>query len=353
MIRSFRQSLIRYCWTVLAVCLVAMPAGAQMIGPGLAPEEAPPRIDSSPPGGVYAGDAPDTDFPYVASTHEVHTWMGDGNVRIIDVRQSYDYYLDGHIDGSVRMRWTDFAGWGEDAEPFLDPDGRVAHDHKRKELAVSRARLTVPSVRVIVVGSPERDWGEAAYVVYALRQWGYPNVALMDGGVPAWKFDGRPFTRSWRTPPPADVLEYPPDFYTRQTLTAPDVDRLIATGTVRLVLDSRTLGEFEGRQTSSPLPVRGRIGGAKHLEWTLVYPRMRWPSGQWLSREKIQSLAVERGIFPDTPVVVYDSWGLRSAAVWLALRSAGYRNVQHFPGGFAEWTAYPGYRIETGPASPR
>ncbi len=43
-----------------------------------------------------------------------------------------------------------------------------------------------------------------------------------------------------------------------------------------------------------------------------------------------------------TPTVLYGSFGVDTALPWLALKNAGFSNVQTYDRGWAEWSITPG-----------
>lgn len=70
------------------------------------------------------------------------------------------------------------------------------------------------------------------------------------------------------------------------------------------------------------------------------------------SPEAFASAAGALGLSPDFRVVVYDSFGIRSAArVWWTLKVMGYPRVQVLDGGLRAWKA-AGLALETGPLPP-
>ena len=103
----------------------------------------------------------------------------------------------GHLPGSRPVDWRD----GAEARPGLlgallgDPSrwGRLRpvsaglQDYLRS-LGLQAERT------VLVVGDPA-GWGEEGRVAWSLLAWGAREVALLDGGFPAWRAAGLPVAR--------------------------------------------------------------------------------------------------------------------------------------------------------------
>src|SRR5262245_26650255 len=113
----------------------------------------------------------------------------DGNVRIVDMRQSgYDA---GHIPGAVYL--SPVAIRDANAPPTFLPT-TAAFEQMMAKLGIS------DGTRVVVYD--ERGGIYAARLWWILNYFGHPNVALMDGGWVKWTAEHRP-TSTEAPPPPA------------------------------------------------------------------------------------------------------------------------------------------------------
>ncbi len=272
-------------------------------------------------------------FPYLVTTDTLAVWMGQGNLRIVDIRLPGDFHGRGHIPGSVRIPWTDFAhdrergGW-----PTEDPS-RIAEIFRR--LSVQDR-----NVRIVAVGDAPDDWGAAGYAVYAFRQWGLPNVAMLTGGFSLWKTQKRPVSHGFDEPPP--LRETPSGVPIASPVPMPPEAVLDAVQYEKAVLiDVRSSAEFNGAVLFGERR-GGRIPGAVNIDWR----RFLIDATGLLRAGEIGNFLLEQGITPQRPVILYDTAGLRSAMVWCALRQEGYPDTRLYAGGFREWTAREDLRIE-------
>ncbi len=188
--------------------------------------------------------------------------------------------------------------------------------------------------------------------MYAARLWflcrwiGHDAVAMLDGGISAWRALGYPLEpchperseqseRSRGTDGSLTVRLHP------ETLV--DVDTVLAnlTSPAMHVLDARAADRFRG-ETEPIDPVAGHIPGARN----------RWFKENFDERGRLKSperLREEYAPFgqPDTIVHQCGS-GISSALNALAMEHAGLRGSRLYPGSWSEWCADPKRPVETG-----
>lgn len=104
-----------------------------------------------------------------------------------------------------------------------------------------------------------------------------------------------------------------------------------------VIIDSRSLEEYKGLAVDKCCDVKGRIPGAVHLNWEMLIDK----SGKFLPRENIIQIAGEKGIFPNSDVIIYCHRGARSANTALALKWAGFQNIRNYIGSWHEWIRQP------------
>ncbi len=312
---------------VLSLPVLSATVNAQDYGPALPPAVPPAPAPEVPPEPVQTEK-----FPYLVTTEQTDLWIREGDLRIIDMRKFLDFHVTGHIPGSVRMRWTDFA---EDpvhgGPPVMDP--------YRIGKAFQKAAVSGGNIRVVVVGDPRDEWDEAAYAVYALRTWGHVRTALLVGGLPFWAAQGRPLSHGFDSPPPGEWRTMPLQF--RYSANVDVAARLKEPGLV--LLDVRTPDEFGGARLFGE-PRGGHLPGARNFD-----PQKLMNSDGLIWLDSVPQLMADAGIFPSVPVIVYDYGGVKAALVWVVLRHAGFEQVDLFPGGFYEWSLQPGLPVEPAP----
>lgn len=277
---------------------------------------------------LQAGDG---SFPYVISTEQVSRWVDEGNLRVVDVRRPFPFYFDGHIPGSVRLRWTEIA-------PDPRRGGCPTDDPSRIDRFFRSAGITSPDVRVVVVGDPPDDWSEAAYLVFALRMYGHERTALVDGGFRKWKYEGRLTSRSFDSPPPSGIgspHSYSPCLSAEQIMEMRSMEPLA-------IVDARSRDEFLGARVFGEKR-GGHLPGAVHVEWRRILS-----SDGLIRLDEVRQIFADMGLFPTEPAVIYDSGGVRAAFLWIAMKNAGFERVMLYPDGFVDWSARPDFPIEIG-----
>ncbi len=122
--------------------------------------------------------------------------------------------------------------------------------------------------------------GNAARIVFydqkglasAARGWwlmglfGHDRAAVLDGGLPKWRREGRPVEAGTPPPPPAAVFR--PDFRAERLRGIGDLLGNL-TSRAELVLDARAAGRFTGETPEPRAGMRsGHIPGARSLPYT-------------------------------------------------------------------------------------
>jgi thiosulfate/3-mercaptopyruvate sulfurtransferase len=206
----------------------------------------------------------------------------------------------------------------------------------REALAAACGRWGIgPETRVVAY--------DAQGGVYAARAWwllrwlGHTTVAVLDGGLPAWRAAGGPL--STETPAAAALPPYPAA--AAPAMPQIDADTLLARlGRVRL-LDARAGERFRGEV--EPLdPVAGHIPGA-----TLRCFKDN------LDGSRFKPAAVLRTEFGalDTPadqIVHQCGSGVTACHNLLAMEHAGLVGSVLYPGSWSEWCADPARPVARG-----
>ncbi len=200
------------------------------------------------------------------------------------------------------------------------------------------------------------DWGigintqvvayDDASGAFASRAWwlcrwlGHDNVAVLDGGISAWRRMGLPSVRT----------EYRPaqeHFEIRlrddMTATADDVVSALEKGSV--ILDARAAARFLGDE--EPLDARaGHIPGAHNYPYTANLDR----DGAFLPAKELR-MCFESALqdIPPNDVICMCGSGVTACHNLLAMDIAGLPGARLYPGSWSEWSADPARGIATGP----
>lgn len=272
---------------------------------------------------------------------ELATWMASGEALVIIDTRAPEEYAEGHIPGAVNLREI-FTYLAMSSEQGLD----ALQETFAQQLGA--AGISGDERVVIYEAAMDTGYGQSCRGWFLLKYLGHPRVAILHGGLQAWKAERRPLSRDALAPA---ARVFTPRIDSSVMLTWKDM--LDAVGNPDIVkLDVRDRDEWMG-ESSSPYgkdfaPRKGRIPGAVWIEW---YRMMQQGSEiPWFcSNEKILEICREVGIHPDSTVYLYCFKGARAANTMVALQEAGIRDVRMYFGSWNEWARNPELPIEEGP----
>jgi thiosulfate/3-mercaptopyruvate sulfurtransferase len=174
-----------------------------------------------------------------------------------------------------------------------------------------------------------------------LRWLGHDAVAVLDGGLPKWKLEGRALTQA------APRVE--PTTFTPRRRDALRVDAETVLANLRspgmLVVDARTAERFAGLNETLD-PVGGHIPGARNrpLQMNLDNSGL-FKSPNMLRREFIDLMA---GHTPEQIVHQCGS-GVTACHNLLAMEVAGLKGSRLYAGSWSEWCSDPSRPVEPRP----
>jgi len=173
----------------------------------------------------------------------------------------------------------------------------------------------------------------AARLWWMLRWIGHAAVAVLDGGIAAWRAEGRPLTDA--------VPRFAATTYAARAQDAMRVDAAYLQprlgGSDAIVVDARAAERYQGKV--EPIdPVAGRIPGSRHrFCGANLTPEGRFKPAAALRAEFDALLAGA------APAAVVHSCGSGVAACHnqLAMEIAGLPGSRVYPGSWSEWIADP------------
>jgi thiosulfate/3-mercaptopyruvate sulfurtransferase len=268
--------------------------------------------------------------------------LGDPHVRVLDssfkqpgvtptARADYDA---GHIPGAVYFDIDDVVQPGTTLPHMIPTAERFAE--KMAERGIGN------DDKVIVydangLSSAGRAW-------WMLRLFGHDNVALLDGGLPKWKREGRPLeTAAPSVPKRQFVARFRPAMVRDKAAVMANM----ASG-AELVVDARSAGRFDGSAEETwPGRRRGHIPGSRNLPFDLVTdPQTK----QLKDAEALKGLFAGAGVPLDAKIVTSCGSGVTACAVAFALHLIGHPGAAVYDGSWSEWGLPDGPPIATGPA---
>lgn len=267
--------------------------------------------------------------------------LADASFRVVDCRfelgnpdTGRSLYLSGHLPGAAYVHLDeDLSGprtpWSG-RHPLPDP----------QELAATFGRLGIDD-SVQVVAYDDSNGAYAARLWWLLRWLGHKRVAVLDGGLAAWRAAGLPLSE-----PPIAVA--PRTFRAQPDETAhvsgDEVARLLADDEC-VLLDARAPERFEGRV--EPLdPQAGHVPGAYNHH----FARNLGPDGRFLQAEPLAAMLGRqlRGRPPSAVISMCGS-GVTACHTLLALEIAGLGGARLYPGSWSEWSRDADRPVAVGP----
>jgi len=210
----------------------------------------------------------------------------------------------------------------------------------RETFAGSMARLGVnDDTQVIAYDNAGGMY--AARLWWMLRWAGHGAVAVLDGGIAAWKSAGQ--TLSTETPAPLAAGGFSLRQSLVTTLDYADIRANIARPE-KLVLDARAPDRFRGENETMD-KIGGHIPGAKNRMFkdNLGADGRFKPAGQL----KAEFDAITGGR-PADELVNQCGSGVTACHNLLAMEIAGLKGAALYPGSWSEYSAQPGAAIATG-----
>lgn len=258
-----------------------------------------------------------------------------GEALFVDVRDECDYQA-GHLPGAVNIPELFYT------LSMTTPEGLEEMESILVPL-FSRAGVSKDKKVIVYENSLTSRFGGSCRGYFQLSFFGHPNAGILDGGLERWQLDGYAVSSEESVVEPA-VFE--PAIRHNTLATVDDMIAALSDPNIKL-LDNRDKEEWLGI-VSSPveyytddfLPRRGRIPGARWVEWYNFmedhegYIRFRPP-------DQIRGLCAQVGLYPDDEIIVYCFKGARAANTFVALKLSGFNHVRNYYGSWNEWARNP------------
>jgi thiosulfate/3-mercaptopyruvate sulfurtransferase len=181
----------------------------------------------------------------------------------------------------------------------------------------------------------------AARVWWTFRLMGKVDVAVLDGGLPKWKAEGRPMEDM----PP--VLRDRHMTTSRQNQLVRDVTQVAHAAKLAEaeIVDARSAARFKGEAPEPRAGLRsGHIPGSKNIPYSTLLTE----NGTMKSAADLQAVFAQANVDLNKPVITTCGSGVTAAVLSLALERIGHRNHSLYDGSWAEWGMYEDLAVERG-----
>lgn len=176
---------------------------------------------------------------------------------------------------------------------------------------------------------------------WMLRAMGHDRAAVLDGGLPKWRAEGRPLERGpAAAPAPAS---FSPAFRPERVRDLAAMRAIVADGSA-LVLDARPAGRFQG---TTPEPRPGMRGGHMPGAHNIPFNDLLAADGTMLPPEGLRARFAAEGADGSRPVVTSCGTGVTAAVLTLGLAVAGLPEGALYDGSWTEWGGRPDTQVES------
>jgi thiosulfate/3-mercaptopyruvate sulfurtransferase len=244
--------------------------------------------------------------------------LKDANLRIVDMRtNSKEYDEEGHIPGSVYLAVSSI-------RMPVETGGFRLPSQSEGEKILGGLGITRDTMVVIY---DEMGGLNAARVFFTLDTFGHQKVALLNGGIQAWKKAGLPLVYEV---PQVKAVSYRGKVDSSKIASAEWILQNLKNPSVALV-DARSAKEFKGEDVRAKRG--GHIPGARNIEWV---ENLR-EDKTFKSAEELRRLYESKGATRDKTVVPYCQTHHRAALTYYTLRLLGYEKIKGYDRSWAEW----------------
>ena len=281
------------------------------------------------------------DHKTLVSTDWLAAHLQDPDLRLLDAswylpamsRNAKQEYDAEHIPGARFFDIDEISDHGSDLPHMVPPI----------EKFMSRMRaMGVGDGHQVIVYDAEGLFS-AARVWWLFKLMGHADIAVLDGGFPKWKAEGRPTDD---LPP---IIRDRHMMVRRQNHLVKDVTQVSAASKLRdhEIIDARPAERFRGEAPEPREGLRsGHIPGSKNVYFKALLNE----NGTMKAPKEIISVFQSAGVDLDKKIITTCGSGVTAAVLSLGLSLIGHKDHALYDGSWTEWGQFPTLPIETGDA---
>jgi thiosulfate/3-mercaptopyruvate sulfurtransferase len=255
----------------------------------------------------------------LVSTAWLQEHLNDPSLVILHTGTNRREYKDGHIQGA-RFLWTQ-------ALAYSDPDLTLELPSKAQADSVLK-KLGISEKSHIILCFDGSNVSPTTRVFFTLDYLGLGDrVSLLDGGLDAWKAEGRPIVTE--TPTIAEG-SFVPDIKAN-LVVASDWLKDNLTNPAISIVDARAAQYFSGSGGGMPRP--GHIPNAVNIPFSNVVDS----TNKLKDPASLKRIFQQAGVKQGSRVISYCHIGQQASVVYFVAKYLGYE-AQVYDGSFEEWS---------------
>jgi thiosulfate/3-mercaptopyruvate sulfurtransferase len=262
---------------------------------------------------------------------ELAARLSQPELRIIDIRNGKDDqgrtpYETGHIAGSLPAPYPSWRGPSDNPGALPKPEALTAR--------VQSLGIT-PQTPVVIVyaGSDATDFGAAARVYWTLKATGVRDLAILNGGIRAWRAANLPLSTD--AAPAVARSTFVPELDPRLVATRADVQQSLQSKS-GVLLDARPARFFNGETRHVAATTPGTIAGSRNVDNAVWFAP---DSGALQDADTVRKIAAAQGVDSARPTVSFCNTGHWAATNWFVLSEVlGQPDVSLYPESMVEWS---------------